>query len=226
MVPNIWKHAAALTAGILLLLGLPLSRAENIFNSGDTDAVSSASVILDQPSGRYLELIGKKLHPTEKNLKEWENFFSGGDFTYLFDDIVCSVTSSDPAAVEMAKSFQSRLPENQMRIQVEDATLLASRIEHGKYDIVILSQEMAEKNGFNEEKCKSDAVAIYAENVDNAVETVSDEQTESNDRTVSDEQTESNDRTISDEETESNDQTVSDDQIKSDKQTGSDRRDQ
>lgn len=194
MVPNIWKHAAALTVGISLLLGLPLSQSKNILNNGYADAVSGASVILDQPSGRFLVLIGKNLHPSENKLKAWEEFFSGGDFTYLFEDVVCSVTPSDPSAVEMAKSFQSRLPDNQMKIQMEDATLLASRIEHGKYDIVILSSEMAEKNGFNEEICKNDASVIQVGSTDNDASAESDMQSKSERQMESDKQLKSDRR--------------------------------
>ncbi len=161
MVPNIWKHAAVLTVGIILLLGLPLLKVKNVFSGASTDAVSSASVIIEQPSGNYIVLIEKDIHSDEKKLEAWVDFFSGGDFTYLFEDIVCSVSSSDPGATNMAKSFQSRLPENQMRIQMEDATLLTSRIEYGKYDVVILSEEMAEKSGIDAEKCKENAMVIH-----------------------------------------------------------------
>jgi galactitol-specific phosphotransferase system IIB component len=44
----------------------------------------------------------------------------------------------------MAQSFQSRLPEKQMSVQTENATLLMSRADCGKYDIIILSKEFAE----------------------------------------------------------------------------------
>jgi galactitol-specific phosphotransferase system IIB component len=49
----------------------------------------------------------------------------------------------DTGALTMAQSFQSRLPEKQMSIQTEDATLLMSRADQGKYDIIILSKEFA-----------------------------------------------------------------------------------
>jgi galactitol-specific phosphotransferase system IIB component len=54
------------------------------------------------------------------------------------------VASGDSGALTMAQSFQSRLPEKQMSVQTENATLLMSRADCGKYDIIILSKEFAE----------------------------------------------------------------------------------
>jgi hypothetical protein len=54
------------------------------------------------------------------------------------------VITGDSGALTMAQSFQSRLPEKQMSIQEENGALLVSRADHGKYDILILSEEFAE----------------------------------------------------------------------------------
>ncbi len=112
--------------------------------SGDLDAVSSASIILDQPSGNYIILINRELHQDEDNLDQWITFFSGGEILYIFEDISCSVANADLSGLELAKSFQSKLPENQMQIITEDATLLMSRADEGLYDIIIMSAEFAE----------------------------------------------------------------------------------
>jgi hypothetical protein len=139
-------HTGIVLAGVFLLLGIPFFTTDYFKNliHGDTDAVSSASVIIDQPSGEYLVLINRKLHTDEENLNTWIRFFGGEEISYLFEDISCSVASADTGALTMAQSFQSRLPEKQMRIQTEDASLLLSRADRGKYDIIILSKEFAD----------------------------------------------------------------------------------
>jgi hypothetical protein len=148
-------------AGIFFLLGVPFFTTDYFNNmiNGEADAVTSASVIIAQPSGEYLVFINRTFHTDEENLNTWIDFFGGKEISYLFEDISCSVISSDAGALEMARSFQSRLPEKQMSIQTEDATLLASRIDVGKYDIVILSKEFADSYGVGE----SDGDAIVIE---------------------------------------------------------------
>lgn len=105
------------------------------------DTVTSASVVIEQPSGAYVVLINTDRHTDEENLKTWKQFFSGGEIGFLFEDIGCMVPLSDTAGLELAKSFQSRLPENQMTLKTEDPTLLFSKAEYGNFDIVLLSNE-------------------------------------------------------------------------------------
>jgi galactitol-specific phosphotransferase system IIB component len=142
---NFIKHTGIVLAGVFLLLGIPFFTTDYFRNllCGDTDAVSSASVIIDQPSGEYIVLINRELHTDEENRNTWIQFFSGEEISYLFEDISCSVAAADTGALTMAQSFQSRLPEKQMSIQIEDASLLMSRADRGKYDIIILSKEFA-----------------------------------------------------------------------------------
>lgn len=141
----ILKHGLLILTGVFLTLGLPFIRTDyfSALVSG-VDAVTSASVILDQPSGEYVILINRALHSDAENLEDWITFFEGGDILYIFEDIACSVAKGDSGGEDMAKSFQSRLPENQMSLQTEDATLLMSRADCGKFDIIILSKEYAE----------------------------------------------------------------------------------
>ncbi len=141
------KHLVFSGAGVLLLFIVPLSctgvlgawlRGESI------DAVSGATIILDQPSGEYLILINQDMHPDGGKLEDWITFFSGEEITYIFEDITCTVASADPGALALAKSFQSRLPENQMQVRREDVTLMCSQADQGLFDILIFSREMAE----------------------------------------------------------------------------------
>ena len=86
----------------------------------------------------------KKLHENKDNLDQWITFFSGGDILYIFEDISAEFPQGDMGALELALSFQSRLPENQMKVREEDSVLLMSRADEGKYDIIIMSQEFAD----------------------------------------------------------------------------------
>jgi hypothetical protein len=136
-------------AGVVLLLGVPFWKTDYFkkLSNEDADAVTSASVVIEQPSGEYVVLINRDMHPDEDNLNTWISFFSGDEISYLFEDISCSVIEGDAGALTMARSFQSRLPEKQMSVQTEDATLLMSRADNGKYDIIIISKEYAKSYG-------------------------------------------------------------------------------
>lgn len=170
---KILKHFGIIIASLVLLLGVPLvctGKAGSLF-SGDLDAVSSASVILDQPSGNYIILINKELHQNEDNLNQWITFFSGGEILYIFEDISCSVANADVSGLELAKSFQSKLPENQMQIVTEDATLLMSRADKGLYDIIIMSAEFAETYSAQTAYGSEDEVVEFAKEADESEST-------------------------------------------------------
>ena len=145
---RILKHTAVCAAGILLFAVLPFVLSGGFARlSGDADAVSSASVLIERPSGSYIVLINRERHKNESDLAAWHEFFSGGDFTIIYDDIGCVTLNGDPGALTLAESFMSRLPENQMKVSVEDASLTLSKAEHGRFDMLIVSSEAAEKYG-------------------------------------------------------------------------------
>lgn len=141
---RILKHLLIVGACLYVLLGLPFMLLYPGAGQKDPDAVTSASVILEKPSGEYIVFINKGRRKDEETLKTWEKFFNGQEISYVFEDIVCCVADGDAAAARMAASFQSRLPENQMKIRREDGTLMLSKAEHGIYDILIMSREAAE----------------------------------------------------------------------------------
>jgi len=148
-VSKVIGHILRTAAGLFVLVGIPFLRTDYFAALIDpsADAVSSASVILDKPSGRYLVMINRAEHPDEEKLKDWNLFFSGEDVSYIFEDISCSVATADAGGMELARSFQSQLPENQMKIYPEDGTMLLSRADHGRFDIMILSEEFADSIG-------------------------------------------------------------------------------
>ena len=126
-------HIAVCAAGITALLGIPLILTGGLAKlTGGTDAVSSASVIIEKPSGSYTVMITRERHKSEKDLAAWQRFFSGGDSEVIFDDIECVTLDGDAGAFTMAQSFMSRLPENQMKLASGDPVLTLSKADLGR----------------------------------------------------------------------------------------------
>ena len=143
------RHIVIIIVALLVILGIPFSRTSyfaQLRNPG-ADAEASASIIIDQPSGEYVVLINEDRHTNAENLAIWKDFFAGKEIPFLFEDIVCTVGSIDGGGLGMAQSYQSRLPENQMQIRQEDITLLLSKAEYKRFDIIVLSKEFADMFG-------------------------------------------------------------------------------
>ena len=120
---TLW-HIAVCTVGIILLIIVPFMFTDGFARMmNGTDAVSSASEIIDKPSGNYTVLINRDRHKSETDMNAWRDFFSGGDFSIIFDDIACVTLAGDTGAVTMAQSFMSRLPENQMTTDISDPVM-------------------------------------------------------------------------------------------------------
>ncbi len=145
---NALKHTAVCITSLFLLIGLPFMLSGGFGKlSPQTDAVSSASAVIDAPSGKFTVMINRDRHKSEGDLSAWREFFSGGESAVIFDDIVCVTLSGDMGALEMAQSFMSRLPENQMKVSSEDAVFALSKAEHGRFDVMIVSEEAAQMYG-------------------------------------------------------------------------------
>ena len=152
------KHICIIWCGAFLILGLPFLGSDYFQRrAAGADAVSGASVQVEKPSGEYVVLLNRALHQNTDYLEQWQLFFRGEEVSVIFEDISCSVATGDTGGQELARSFQSRLPENQMRIQTEDVTLLLSRADHGKFDVIVLSKEFADSYA---------AETAYQDNVD------------------------------------------------------------
>ncbi len=150
-MPRVMKHIAVCLVSTVLLIVVPFALAGGFAKlSGGTDAVSSASEVIDKPSGSYTVLINRDRHKSESDLAAWHEFFSGGDFTIIFDDIECVTLAGDTGALTLARSFMSRLPENQMKVTTGDAVLTLSKAENGRFDMMIVSAEAAEKYGISD----------------------------------------------------------------------------
>ncbi|MBR2088547.1 MAG: hypothetical protein IJ906_15770 [Oscillospiraceae bacterium] len=131
-------HVLADLAVIAAVIGIPM-----LLSAQQTDAVSSATTVIDAPSGEFVILLNRG-RLTEDSF--WEQFFSGQDVDFCFEDITCTVAKGDQPALTMAQSFQSRLAEHQMTIRQEDMTLMLSKADHGRFQVMILSKEPAEQN--------------------------------------------------------------------------------
>lgn len=157
---KIIRHTGVVVLALVLLVGVPVYRTGYFQNQlSGADVISSATMIIDQPSGAYVVLINRDLHTNADNLATWEAFFKGEEIGFLFEDISCVVADSDAAGLELAKSFQSRLPENQMKIRREDITLLLSKAQYGRFDVIVMSKEMYEASGAADEK-KNDRIDL------------------------------------------------------------------
>lgn len=140
---RVFRHAAFVIIAIVLLVVVPVVTHFDIFGNDETDAVSSASIDLPaQPSGNFLVFMKTSKHA--ESLNEWKDFFNDDEFTVIFDDIRCLVTSGDVNGRQLAERFLGQLPENQMILREENPNLLASKVENGYIDVAIFSQEMAE----------------------------------------------------------------------------------
>ena len=139
------RYALASLAALLLFLGIPgiiyAPRISALLNDRP-DAVSSASLELPaQPSGEFLVLLNAAKHPD--TLQAWADFFGERDTDVIFEDLHCLVIDSDAAAIALAERFQARLAEHQMTLRRENATLAASRVQWGVFDVLVISGEMA-----------------------------------------------------------------------------------
>ncbi len=142
---NILKHTLIVAVSLFLMLGVPFFTSDYFKRMVEgTDAVSSASVIIDQPSGNYVVLLNLDKHTDQDNLAMWYDFFEGREIDFIFEDIDCMTAQSDINGTTMAQSYRSRLPENQMKLHTIDGTLMLSRAEYGKFDVIVLSEELAD----------------------------------------------------------------------------------
>ncbi len=140
------KHAGIVLALLAVFLGLPVllgGDLERFSPAQEADAVSSASVALpEQPSGRYVVLLNRTLHPD--TAEQWRAFFLEQPVDVIMEDLSCLVVDYDAAALQLAERYQARLAEHQMTVRTENDLLTVSKAETGLFDAVILSAELAE----------------------------------------------------------------------------------
>ena len=142
MILRILALAVIVTGGYFLLIAVGAARPIG----SSADAVTGASTIIpaDQVSGNYVVLLNKDLHDKTGTTEEWTAFLRG-ESPLIMEDIQCTVLEGDAGGLEMAKSFQSRLPENQMRITLQPGAIAVPKAEHGVFDLMILSREAADR---------------------------------------------------------------------------------
>lgn len=141
-------HIAVIAVLLLALVGAPAAYYGDFSKllSPDLDTTSAATAIQDAPSGHYTIAINRDRHASSV-LPDWVSFFSGEDAPLIMEDIACVALAGDLSGIEMAQSLQSRLPENQMKLRVEDAILALSKAESGNFDALVISDEAASAYG-------------------------------------------------------------------------------
>ena len=116
-------------------------------NGDSPDAVSSAtaqSVSAKDMEGKWVVLMNRELHDKSGTTADWKKFFTFSEnVPLIMEDITCKVSEHDPSGLETAKKYQARLPENQMKIVQEAGTMLVSKAELMRFDVIILSEAAA-----------------------------------------------------------------------------------
>lgn len=139
-------HVGVVMAALSVTLGIPavaFGVPGLLFGANAPDAVSRASTELpEQPSGNFVILLNTDKHPG--TAADWETFFSGRETDVIMDDVACMAADGDVTGIQLAERFRSRLAENQMTLRQVNGTLLASRADAGVFDVVIVSEEMAD----------------------------------------------------------------------------------
>lgn len=146
MVKKIAAHIGIILLSLFCLYGIPYLNTDHFKRqiSGDVDAVSAATTILAAPSGNYVVLINKALQFPNDKIEDWEMFFRGEETDLLFDDVTLAVAMGDTGGMDMARSYQSRLPENQMTLQTVDPIMLLSKADAGRVSFAVMSKEAAD----------------------------------------------------------------------------------
>ena len=143
------KHIAVILTALFVTLGIPTLYylGTGALAIGGADAVTGASLELpDQPSGQFVVLVNREKHPD--TLELWTDFFTDRPTDVIMEDLSCMTARGDAAGLQLAERYQARLAEHQMSIRQENPVLLVSRAEQGLFDVVILSQEMADAYQF------------------------------------------------------------------------------
>lgn len=147
---HIGAHIVTVVALLVAFVAVPAWRAGvdvGALLSGTSDLVSSATTIQEAPSGTYTILINHDRHTDDETYAHWLDFLAGNDVPLIMEDVSCVAFAGDAPGIEMANSLASRLPANQMRVRVEDGTLALSKAEVGRFDIIVISDEAAQRYG-------------------------------------------------------------------------------
>ena len=154
-------HITVVTVGLLLILILPgvyYASHAGLF-SGNADAVSGATLAVpDQPSGDFYVFVNRERHAG--SLEDWTNFFEEKPVGVIMEDVSCFSVKGDRSGQELARRYQARLAENQMKLTLEEGLLLVSRAENGLFDILILSKEAAEQYDYTAVIARSDTLTL------------------------------------------------------------------
>lgn len=133
-------------AGALMIFLLTAGGYINL-NSDSPDEVSGAtaqSVSAEDIEGKWVVLINRAIHDKSGTTADWQKFFTFSDnVPLIMEDITCKVAQGDSGGIETAKKYQARLPENQMKIVQEACTMLISKAELMRFDVIILSEAAA-----------------------------------------------------------------------------------
>ncbi len=142
---KIVKHIVTVVLLFGIFLGIPflIYKDAIISHINNVDALTSATQIVEAPSGKYVIMINTKATGDETD--EWLSFLAGEEVGLMWTDLRCLVAETDISAVDMAVSLASRLPANQFVVDSEQAIMAASKAVEGVFEVAVFSEEFADK---------------------------------------------------------------------------------
>ena len=146
---GLWLYRIAVLLVIVLLPFFLLGGADFIMGK-QSDAVSGATVIsegdFDSQSG-VVVLVNRSVRKAPENTDLWLDFFSEGPAPDIFEDISVLTINGDAITQEYCEFMMGRLPVNQMTVRTEDSILVMSKAKYGKFDIIVMSEQLFESYG-------------------------------------------------------------------------------
>lgn len=122
------RHTLIVLAGVFLLLGLPFMCTEffrdSVLGSG-RDAISSASLYVEPKSGDYILFVNRRFHSSDEGLDSILDEGKGSRIEVSFGDV----------------GAHALVEEKGGRVAVSDPILMLSRMNHGRFDSVLMSRE-------------------------------------------------------------------------------------
>lgn len=143
---RIGAHIVTVAALLVAFLVVPAwwaGAGADVLLAGDKDLVVSQTTTQEAPSGSFTILINHDRHKDDEAYARWLDFLAGGDVPLIMEDASCFACYGDTAGIEMACSLAARLPAGQMKVRTEDGALVLSKAEVGRFDIIVMSDEVA-----------------------------------------------------------------------------------
>ncbi|MBR1797041.1 MAG: hypothetical protein IJ757_03385 [Clostridiales bacterium] len=146
---GLWLYRITVLLIIVLLPFFLLGGADFILGK-NPDAVSGATVISEgdfESESGVVVLINRNVRKDPANTDLWLQFFQEGPAPDIFEDISVLIIEGDGITSEYCEFMMGRLPVNQMTVRSETSILVMSKAKYGKFDIIVMSEQLYENLG-------------------------------------------------------------------------------